>query len=87
MTDSDTLGAMGRLISVRLDDEAEAALESLAAAGFSHSEAIRTSLVESAARRRDPSLAAEAARLAADDRDRRVVADVRSFMDELRDAR
>ncbi|MFN0153022.1 MAG: hypothetical protein ACKVUT_01425 [Gaiella sp.] len=85
MTIRDTLPEMGRLISVRLDEHAEAALEELAASGLSHSEAIRTALVEAALRRRDPSLAAEAARLAADRDDRLEVENVRTFMDALRD--
>lgn len=85
MTTRDTLEEVGRLISVRLDDHAEAALEELAAGGLSPSQAIRVALVEAASRRRDPSLAAEAARLGADREDQRVVVEVRSFMDALRE--
>jgi Arc/MetJ-type ribon-helix-helix transcriptional regulator len=72
-------------ISVRLDPEADAALGALVESGLTQSQAIRLSLVEAARRRTgDRSLAAEAARLAADEADRRELADVRAFMDELR---
>ena len=72
-----------RAISVRLDPQADAALEALVASGLTQSQAIRLSLVEAARRRAgDSSLAVEAARLAADERDRREIADVRAFMDE-----
>lgn len=55
------------------------------ASGMTQSQAIRLSLVEALHRRTgDRSLAAEAARLAADDADRCEIADVRAFMDELR---
>ena len=55
---------MGSAISVRLDDEAEQALRTLEAAGFSRSEAIRDALVRSANRlRRSSELAAEVAAL------------------------
>lgn len=74
-----------RAISVRLDAEADAALGALVASGISQSEAIRLALVDAARRSAgDRSLAAEAARLAADEADRREIAEVRSFMDELR---
>ena len=72
-----------RAISVRLDPQADAALEALVASGLTQSQAIRLSLVEAARRRAgDSSLAVEAARLAADERDRREIADVRALMDE-----
>jgi Arc/MetJ-type ribon-helix-helix transcriptional regulator len=74
-----------RAISVRLDEEAAAALRSLTRSGVSTSEAIRQSLIETAARRRiDRSLAAEAARLAADREDRREAAEVAAVMEALR---
>jgi Arc/MetJ-type ribon-helix-helix transcriptional regulator len=73
-----------RAISVRLDDDADDALRELVAAGLTQSQAIRQALVEAAERRRDRSLAAEAARLAANQDDRREAAEVRAFMDELR---
>ena len=84
MTRRDTLQVVPeRAISVRLDPQADAALEALVASGLTQSQAIRLSLVEAARRRAgDSSLAVEAARLAADERDRREIADVRAFMDE-----
>ena len=84
MTTRDTLETMpDRAISVRLDPEADAALQALVAAGLTQSQAIRLSLVEVARRRAgDSSLAVEAARLAADESDRCEIADVRAFMDE-----
>jgi Arc/MetJ-type ribon-helix-helix transcriptional regulator len=76
-----------RAISVRLDPDADAALDQLVASGLTQSQAMRLALVEAARRRAgDSSLAAEAARLAADETDRREIADVRAFMDELRAA-
>jgi Arc/MetJ-type ribon-helix-helix transcriptional regulator len=86
MTERDTIAIVtDRAISVRLDPDADAALDSLVATGMTQSQAIRLSLVEAAHRRTgDGSLAAEAARLAADDADRCEIADVRAFMDGLR---
>lgn len=86
MTECDTLlDVSDRAISVRLDPGADAALEALVASGLTQSQAIRRALVETAERLSgDSSLAAEAARLAADERDRREVAEVRAVMDELR---
>jgi hypothetical protein len=73
-----------RALSVRLDADAEAALGVLVRTGMTQSQAIRLALVEAALRRTgDLSLAAEAARLAADADDRREIADVRTFMDDL----
>ena len=88
MTKSDTMLVVpDRAISVRLDPDADAALDHLVASGLTQSQAMRLALVEAARRRAgDSSLAAEAARLAADETDRREIADVRAFMDELRAA-
>jgi Arc/MetJ-type ribon-helix-helix transcriptional regulator len=88
MTKCDTIEVVpDRAISVRLDPEADAALAALVAEGVTQSQAIRLALVEAASRRSgDQSLAAEAARLAADEADRQEIAEVRSFMDELRAA-
>jgi len=88
MTKSDTMLVVpDRAISVRLDPDADAALDQLVASGLTQSQAMRLALVEAARRRAgDSSLAAEAARLAADETDRREIADVRAFMDELRAA-
>ena len=88
ITKSDTICAVpDRAISVRLDPDADAALDQLVASGLTQSQALRLALVEAARRRAgDSSLAAEAARLAADETDRREIADVRAFMDEPRAA-
>ena len=72
-------------ISVRLDDEALRALDQLEAIGMTRSQAIRTSLVEAAARRRSmQSLAAEVAALETDDDDRTEMLAVADFMEALR---
>ena len=76
---------MAKAISVRLDDESERALRSLEASGLSQSEAIRTSLLASAARlRRGIDLAAEAATLEADEADRLEMMSVAAMMESLR---
>lgn len=84
MTNRDTVRLVPeRALSVRLDAEADAALDVLVGAGMTQSQAIRAALVEAARRRTgDLSLAVEAARLASDEHDRRVVADIRAFMDD-----
>jgi Arc/MetJ-type ribon-helix-helix transcriptional regulator len=72
-------------ISVRLDDEAERALERLEATGLSRSEAIRSALVAAADRlRRRSTLAAEVAALEADEADREEMSTVASLMESLR---
>jgi len=72
-------------ISVRLDDEAEQALRSLQAGGMTRSEAIRSALIEAADRRRTRSeLAAESARLEADELDRAEMLSVAELMESLR---
>ena len=85
MTSRDTFpGVAERAISLRLDEQARRALDELMASGLSQSEAIRRALVDSARRSRPcMSLAAEAMMLAANEDDRREVAEVRGFMDEL----
>lgn len=76
---------MARAISVRLDDEALKALSQLEATGMSRSEAIRTALVEAAARLHDKqALAAEVAALEADDDDRAEMLAVAELMESLR---
>lgn len=76
---------MARAISVRLDDEAERALRALEAKGLSRSEAIRSALVDSARRlQKGPELAAEAARLEADDDDCAEMLAVAQLMESLR---
>jgi Arc/MetJ-type ribon-helix-helix transcriptional regulator len=72
-----------RLISVRLDEAAAAALDVLTRGGVSRSQAIREALVERAARRDGHLLAAEAAAIAADEEDRREAAQVLSLMEAL----
>lgn len=85
MTDRDTLEAMGKAISVRLDGDAHRALRALEAAGMTPSEAIRSSLVASATRlRRRSALAAEAAALEADPDDRSEMLAVAELMESLR---
>ena len=75
-------------MSVRLDDEALHALGQLEATGLTRSEAIRVSLVETAARRRDKeALAAEAAALEADEDDRVEMLAVARIMESLRASR
>lgn len=76
---------MSSAISVRLDDEAERALRILNASGLSTSNAIRSSLIESAGqvRRRD-ALAKEVAALEADDADRAEMLAVSALMESLR---
>jgi hypothetical protein len=75
---------VARSIHVRLDDEAELALSILRNTGMSDSEAVRTALHESAARRRTKSaLRAEAARLAADPVNLAEVREIHELMDEL----
>ncbi len=76
---------MAKAISVRLDDDAERALRILEASGLSPSEAIRSSLLQSAARlRRSKDLAAEAAALEADETDRTEMLSVAALMESLR---
>ena len=76
---------MVRQISVRLDNESQAALALLEANGLTRSEAIRSSLVDAAARMRDKqTLAAEAAAIEADEADRAEMRTVARLMEELR---
>ena len=78
---------MAKAISVRLDDESERALSALEATGLTQSDAIRSSLLASAARlRRGRELAAEAAALEADEIDRAEMLEVASLMESLRAA-
>lgn len=76
---------MVQAISVRLDDEAERALERLEATGLSRSEAIRRALIAAAeSLRRRNELAAEVAALEADEADREEMLTVASLMESLR---
>ena len=72
-----------RAISVRLDAEAERALDVLVATGVNRSDAIRQALVDSADRARRSSLAEEARALSADADDRTAVHEIATFMDAL----
>ena len=75
-------------MSVRLDEQALLALGELEAAGMTRSEAIRTALVETAARRRDKqTLASEVAALEADEDDRAEMLAVADLMEGMRAAR
>ena len=75
---------MARSIHVRLDDASVAALEVIRAAGMSDSDAVRTALRETAARRRArAALRDEVLRLAADDADREEMRVVREQMAAL----
>jgi hypothetical protein len=69
---------------VRLDDTSAAALQIVRGADMSDSEAVRTALWESAARRRTrSSIIGEVERLAADEADRAEMRIVREQMAEL----
>lgn len=75
---------MSRSLHVRLDDNSAAALRIVREGSMTDSEAVRTALLESAARRRArSSIAAEVARLAADEADRDEMRLVREQMAEL----
>jgi Arc/MetJ-type ribon-helix-helix transcriptional regulator len=75
---------MERAISVRLDDEAQRALDALTASGRRQSDVIREALVELARKRDRSSLTAEVERLRADPRDRAEKARIAKLMDALR---
>lgn len=75
---------MSRSLHVRLDDSSAAALQIVGGGSMSDSEAVRTALRESAARRRTrSSIAEEVKRLAADEADRTEMRIVREQMAEL----
>lgn len=75
---------MSRSLHVRLDDSSAVALSIIRNEGLSDSEAVRTALRESAARRRiRSSIAAEVQRLAADESDRAEMRAIREQMAEL----
>ncbi len=75
---------MERAISVRLDDEAQRALDALTASGRRQSDVIREALVELARKRDRASLAVEVERLRADPEDRAEKARISKLMDALR---
>ena len=75
---------MARSLHVRLDDSSAAALSVVRSGELSDSEAVRTALRESAARRRSRSaIAEEVQRLAADEGDRAEMKAIREQMAEL----
>jgi Arc/MetJ-type ribon-helix-helix transcriptional regulator len=75
---------MSRSLHVRLDDSSAAALQIVRGGVLSDSEAVRTALRESAARRRArSSIAEEVERLAGDEEDRIEMRIVREQMAEL----
>ncbi len=73
-----------RAISFRLDENAERALHFLMRNGASRSEAIRAALTAEARRRKLEIAATDAARVAADENDRREIAEVQALMEDLR---
>lgn len=75
---------MSRSLHVRLDDSSAAALQIVRGGALSDSEAVRTALRESAARRRTrASIAEEVKQLADDETDRTEMRIVREQMAEL----
>lgn len=76
--------SVSRSLHVRLDDSSADALQVIRGGGMSDSEAVRTALRESAARRRTrSSIANEVERLAADETDRAEMRTIREQMSEL----
>ena len=76
-------GMAEKAISVRLDAEAQRALDRLMGQGVSQSEAIRQALIDAARERRLAQVRADAERVGNDPSDRAVIAEIREFMDEL----
>jgi Arc/MetJ-type ribon-helix-helix transcriptional regulator len=72
-----------KAISVRLDADAQRALEWLMSRGASRSEAIRQALIRSAREARREQMRADAERIGNDPHDRAVIAEIREFFDEL----
>lgn len=72
-----------KAISVRLDAEAQRALQRLTATGASQSEAIRQALIGTARAAYLEQARADAERIGNDPSDRAVIAEIREFMDEL----
>jgi Arc/MetJ-type ribon-helix-helix transcriptional regulator len=77
-----------RAISVRLDEEAQRALDKIIGSGMSQSKAIRYALIQTADRQRPRmSLSAEAMMLAANEEDRRIKVELLEFMGEPSESR
>jgi hypothetical protein len=86
--DRDTVAGMAKAISVRLDEGAARALRVLEATGLSRSEAVRSSLLESARRlQRGEELASEVAALEGDEAELEEMLAVENLMESLRTAR
>ena len=78
---------MTHSVSVRLDGASDHALRQMEATGMTRSEAIRTALIETAARLHDKqTLAAEVAALESDAEDRTEMLAVADLMESLRAA-
>lgn len=75
---------MEKAISIRLDDEAQRALGALTATGRKQSEVVRDALIELARRQDRANLAAEAASLNSNARDRAEKATIARLMEALR---
>jgi Arc/MetJ-type ribon-helix-helix transcriptional regulator len=73
-----------KLISVRLDEPAQRALDELTRGGRDRSEAVRLALVEASSRHRRAALRAEALALVADEADRAELAEIAALMESLR---
>ncbi len=84
MTKRDTVVAVAeRAISLRLDEEAQRALELLMLGGKSQSAAVREALIEASKLRLYEVAAADAARLGSDPDDLREVAAIRASFDAV----
>jgi Arc/MetJ-type ribon-helix-helix transcriptional regulator len=72
-----------KAISVRLDTEAQRALERLTERGVSQSQAIRQALIDAAKASVLEQVRADAERVGNDPEDRALMAEIREYMDEL----
>jgi Arc/MetJ-type ribon-helix-helix transcriptional regulator len=72
-----------KAISVRLDADAQRALEWLTARGASQSEAIRQALIDAGRASVREEVRADAERIGNDPDDRALMAEIREYMDEL----
>jgi Arc/MetJ-type ribon-helix-helix transcriptional regulator len=79
----DTVG--GKMVSLRLDDEAASALDLLMKSGQSRSEAVREALIEAARHKRSAELRAAAEAAAADPADLAEAKAVLAFMESMRE--
>jgi Arc/MetJ-type ribon-helix-helix transcriptional regulator len=72
-----------KAISVRLDADAQRALERLTERGVSQSQAIRKALIDADRTARREQVRADAERIGNDPDDRALMAEIREYMDEL----